>query len=316
MTFKLIKFDKLLNELNQKKPLEENLSKIIRDIEAEFNFQSLGIFLKVQKTGVYRLKIGRNLSHSFAKNTKYTKEDSLIKELVELLNLKSSAKYKFEKDYFHLIIVPLNFKDQILGFLFIDKESNFFDSEEITKIRMYASIISMVVQIFMQNEEIEQHKGLYENTRIYSYKPFISRAEVIFSMMKRYKRCLTVAVMKIDNLKDIVRTIGEHETHDLMKQIAYIIKNDLRETDIIGKTHQDAFLIIMPETSEKNGLVSITRINNKIADLPIMKVCNTGWGIASSNEKIKTIEELIKITENAAYDSTRKTEGNITIYRE
>ena len=50
MDFKLGKFEKLLNELKEKKNLEENLSKIIRCMELEFDFQSLGIFLEVPKT--------------------------------------------------------------------------------------------------------------------------------------------------------------------------------------------------------------------------------------------------------------------------
>ena len=318
MAFKLLKFDSLLNELRQKKPLEENLSKIIRDIEDDFEFQTLGIFLKVPKSEIYRLKISRNISHTFAKNTIFTEGDPIIKELMEfkLLDIKTLGRYKFEKDYSHLLIMPLNFKTHLLGFLFIDKKKATFDNEEMTKIRMFASIVSLVVQIFMQDEEIEQHRGLYEITRVYSYKPFLSRAEVIFSMMTRYKRYITMAVMKIDNFENIVRTIGEHETADLMKQIVYIIKNDLRETDLIGKLHKDAFVILMPETTEKNGLITVNRVNVKILNLPIMKVCKIGWGIVNKNEKIKTTEEFLKLAEKAAFDSIRKIEGNITIYKE
>lgn len=318
MTFKLLKFDALLNELLQKRPLEENLSKIIRDIEDEFEFLTLGIFLKVPKSETYRLKIGRNLSHNFAKNTIFTESDPIITELMnfKLLDIHHPGRFKFEKNYSHLLVVPLNYKEHLLGFFFIDKKKGVFESEEMTKVCTFASIISIVVQIFRQNEEIEQHRGLYEITRVYSIKPFLDRAEIIFSMMARYKRDLSIAVMKIDNFENIIRTIGEHETSDLMKKIAYIIKNDLRETDLIGKLHNDTFVILMPETSEKNCLHSVNRVNIKIMDLPIMKVCKIGWGLVFKNGKIKNLDQLLKYAENAAFDSTRKTEGNITIYRE
>ncbi len=318
MTFKLLKFDALLNELLQKRPLEENLSKIIRDIEDEFEFLTLGIFLKVPKSETYRLKIGRNLSHNFAKNTIFTESNPIIKELMnfKLIDIHHPGKYKFEKNYSHLLVIPLNYKEHLLGFFFIDKKNGVFESEEMTKVCTYASIISIVVQIFRQNEEIEQHSGLYEIARVYSYKPFLNRAEIIFSMMARYKRELSAAVMKIDNFENIIRTIGEHETTDLMKKIAYIIKNDLRETDLIGKLHNDTFGILMPETSEKNCLNTINRVNVKIMDLPIIKVCKIRWGIVFKNDNIKKIDQLLKFAEKAAFDSTRKTEGNITIYKE
>jgi hypothetical protein len=72
----------------------------------------------------------------------------------------------------------------------------------------------------------------------------------------------------------------------------------------------------MPETSEKNCLNSVNRVNVKIMDLPIMKVCKIGWGLVFKKGNIKKLDQLLKYAENAAFDSTRKTEGNITIYRE
>jgi len=85
MPFKIIKFDKLLNEIKKTHPLEENLSKIIRDIEMEFDFQSLGLFLYDPNFKGYRLKIGRNLSHHYEKSTTFKEDDELIKNLKNYL---------------------------------------------------------------------------------------------------------------------------------------------------------------------------------------------------------------------------------------
>ena len=133
MTFKLLKFDALLNELLQNHPLEENLSKIIRDIEDEFEFLTLGIFLKVSKSETFRLKIGRNLSHNFAKNTIFTESDPIITELMnfKLLDIHHPGRFKFEKNYSHLLVVPLNYKEHLLGFFFIDKKKDVFDRRKI-----------------------------------------------------------------------------------------------------------------------------------------------------------------------------------------
>jgi Holliday junction resolvasome RuvABC endonuclease subunit len=46
-----------------------------------------------------------------------------------------------------------------------------------------------------------------------------------------------------------------------------------------------------------------------------MKICKIGWGIASKEDITKNVEELIKFADHAAEDSTRKEEGNITIYK-
>ncbi len=317
MGFNLLSFDDMLYNFLKKQELEEHLSHIIRNIEDEFDFQSIGVYLKVPNSEIFRMKISRNISHTFAKNTIFTKGDPMIKELMHYkhLDIRPLGRYIFEKEYSHLLVFPLNYNEELLGFIFIDKSNEVFESEEMTKIKLFASIISLNVQLHLQSKKIEQHRDIYESARIYSSKAFIEKSEVIFSMMKRYKRYLTIAVIIVDNFEKIVRTIGEHETNDFLKQISFIIKNDLRETDIIGKIHKDSFAVLMPETSSKNGFITINRVNNRIKKLPMIKVCKIGWGIASNENETKNAEKLLKFAEHAAFDSNRNKEGNITIYK-
>ena len=317
MDFNLLSFDDMLHNLLKKQELEEHLSHIIRNIEDEFDFQSMGVYLKVPNSEMFRMKISRNISHTFAKNTIFTKNDPMIEEIMnfKLLDIRPLGRYKFEKEYSHLLVHPLNQNEELLGFMFIDKFNEEFESEEMTKIKLFASIISLIVQLYLQSNELEHHRGIYEAANIYSYKAFVEKSNVIFSMMKRYDRDLTIAVIKIENFESIIRTIGEHETNDLLTEIVYIIKNDLRETDIIGKIHQDTFAILMPETSSKNGFITINRVHNRIMKLPKINVCRIGWGIADKDDKTQNVQKLLKFAEQAANDSYRKEEGDITIYK-
>jgi len=317
MEFNLLSFDDMLHNLLKKQELEEHLSHIIRNIEDEFNFQTMGVYLKVPNSEIFRMKISRNISHTFAKNTIFTKSDPMIEEIMnfKLLDIRFPGRYKFEKEYSHLLVHPLNQNEELLGFMFIDKFNEEFESEEMTKIKLFASIISLIVQLYLHSNELEHHRGIYEAANIYSYKAFVEKSNVIFSMMKRYDRDLTIAVIKIENFESIIRTIGEHETNDLLTEIAYIIKNDLRETDLIGKLHQDTFAVLMPETSSKNGLITINRVHNGIKKLPKINVCRIGWGIAGKDDKTQNVQKLMKFAEQAANDSYRKEEGNITIYK-
>jgi len=317
MEFNLCSFDEMLRNLLEKYEMEEHLSFIVRNIEDQFNFQSLGIYLKVPNTDIFRMKISRNISHTFAKNSIFTQSDPIAEELIHLkmLDIQSPGRYIFEKEYSHLLILPINHFDELLGFLFIDKCNEIFGSEEIAKIRLYASIISLIIQLDLQSNEIEQHRGIYESAKVYSHKAFVEKSEVIFSMMKRYNRYITVAVVKIGNFGNIVRTIGELATGNLLKQISYIIQNDLRETDIIGKLSNDSFAVLMPETTSKNSLITINRVNNRIMKLPMMKICKMGWGMASKEDNTKNAEELIKFATHASEDSNKKEEGNITIHK-
>lgn len=317
MEFNLLSFDSMLSGLLTKQELEEHLSHVIRNIETEFDFQSIGVYLKVPNSEIFRMKISRNISHTFAKNSIFTKDDQLIEDLklLKLLDIRKSGRYKFEKEYSHLLVLPLYFCDELLGFVFIDKCNEIFDSEEITKIKLFASIISITVQLNLQHAKIEQHSEIYESARVYLLKAFIEKSEVLLSLMKRYNLEFTIAVIRIENFENLVRTIGGDEVEEILKQISEIIKDTLRETDIIGRIRKDAFAISMPETSTNNCVLTISRMNNKILELPMKKTCKISWGIATKDDKIKSADNLLKFAEHAANDSNKNEKGNITIYK-
>ena len=315
MDFKLIKFDNLLHELKHKQPLEENLSKIIRDIESEFSFQSLGVFLKAPKSDIFRLKISRNISYTYGKNTTYSSQDTLIKELskLEILQYKSPQKFKFEKDFTHLLILPIYFKESILGFLFIDKMDSTFTDTDISKIRMFSSIITLVIKIFRQQHEIELLTEMDEILQIYSHKTFIGKADYLLSHVNRDNRNLTIIVLNIVNFQESVRIDGIDKTNEQLKQITEMLKRKLRDTDIIGRIYRDRIAILMPETSLDSTIKAVERLNEELPDIYSKGKLKVAWGIAPNNESIKNIEELLRYAEEAAFESTRKTE-KITVF--
>lgn len=302
MDFNLLSFDNMLNGLLTKHELEEHLSHVIRNIEGEFDFQSIGVYLKVPNSDIFRIKISRNISHSFAKNSIFTKDDNLIEDLKlsKILNIRSPGKYQFEKEYSHLLVLPLHYCDDLLGFIFIDKSSEDFDSEEITKMKLFASVLSITVQLYLQHSKIEQHSEIFESARIYLSEAFIEKSEILLSLMKRYNLEFTIAVVRLENFENLVRTIGGQKTEDILKQISNIIKDTLRETDIIGRIRNNAFAISMPETSNDDCVLTISRMNNKIMELPIIKTCKICWGIATKDDKTKIAEDLMKSAEQAA----------------
>ncbi len=317
MDFKLGKFEKLLNELKEKKNLEENLSKIIRSMELEFDFQSLGIFLRVPKTDTFRLKISRNISHTYEKNTFFTQEDPLIIELLKfkLLNVTSNKHYKFEHDFSQLLIMPLHNNKILHGFIFIDSSEEIYKDENFTKFSIFSTIISLVVSFCIQRDKIQHLTDLDELTGFYTYKAFSERGEKILSQMNRYKRELVMVIFKIDNYENILRTIGKENCEDLIKQIAEVLKSDQRESDLIGKIFRDTFAIIFPETNVKSCLIPIHRIDIDIAALPLMENYKINWGVVQNSDSIQNIGDFISKTQEAVFESTRNVDENITIYR-
>ncbi len=312
MPFKIIKFDKLLNEIKKTHPLEENLSKIIRDIEMEFDFQSLGLFLYDPNFKGYRLKIGRNLSHHYEKSTTFKEDDELIKNLKKLSSIHSN-KYQFEHKAEDVIIAPLYFQNEFFGFIFLDKKNGSFDEQSVSKLCMFSSVCSMVIFIFKQNELIKNLNEYEDNTGIYSSEAFKKLLNSLFEQSKRYNHPLSVAIFSFANYHRISRVYGKAKVNELEKKIVNIIAKHIRKTDKIGRSHNHMILLAMPETSKQSAISPIQRIINEIKPLEEMKEFNFVFGILELDKNDKDIYASLKKSEFILEEAVKNNQNFVLI---
>ena len=156
----LNRFYEIMIDLQKKKNVEENLSKIVRFLTAEVKFQSLGIFLLTPGSTSYRLKISRNISHHYAKATVFTDGDNFISNLKKLqpLEFENDKLLSFEKSHSHLLVFPLHNNKVFLGFLFIDIETGKFSQEDYVKAGLAATIVSIIVELETVKRSAGSHK--------------------------------------------------------------------------------------------------------------------------------------------------------------
>ena len=90
------------------------------------------------------------------------------------------------------------------------------------------------------------------------------------------------------------------------------MNSNLRITDIIGKISDDTYALLLPETSEESSTYAISRFNKDIMNLPMMKNFKIGWGITGLSDENQTIEQMLRLSEESAFESTRKENGSFT----
>jgi diguanylate cyclase (GGDEF)-like protein len=316
MDYKLVEFDRLLQEIQIKEPLEYNLEKIIHDMESELVFQSLGVLLKLPSFTNFELVNSRNLSESFKHNFFIDRNDAIIKKLLEhnSIILKDCDEFKLEKDYSELMISPLHYKKKLFGFFFIDKSEGVFTREEITKIEMFVSIISMQILIFMQQYEIEKLKKFDEVTGVYTNFSFMEQGNFLLTQMNRYHRYLTLILLKIEHYDELKKNKSQPVLDVLRRKITTALRSDLRESDIMGMIDESIFAILMPETSVSIIYQAVVRLNDVILQIPEMDGTTISWGISGKDEQTTTIGDLLKYATSALQESEAKKDDKITFY--
>jgi diguanylate cyclase (GGDEF)-like protein/PAS domain S-box-containing protein len=144
-------------------------------------------------------------------------------------------------------------------------------------------------------------------TKLLNRRALIERLGEEIRRTRRYKSDLALIISDIDYFKEINDTYGHDVGDKVLKIISSLIKNQLRQTDIIGRYGGDEFLLILPETSIKGAREIADRIHSAVEEFifhigykrPIKTTVSLG--VAQFNIEKEDINGLIKRADNALY---------------
>lgn len=103
--------------------------------------------------------------------------------------------------------------------------------------------------------------GLYNRTYIdEQFRQFIKESS-------RYGKPFSVAMLDLDHFKRVNDEYGHHTGDEVLRQVAEIFHNLIRETDIAGRYGGEEFLLLFPQTDREEALVVTERIRSHIEKL-------------------------------------------------
>lgn len=119
-----------------------------------------------------------------------------------------------------------------------------------------------------------------------------------------YTYPLTIVVADLDGLKIINDSVGHEEGDRMLLDSARLLKESLRDTDLIARVGGDEFAIILPNTDQTTGAVIIERIktalynyNQNNQSLPL----SMSLGIATAEDKSILPLELYREADDMIY---------------
>lgn len=134
---------------------------------------------------------------------------------------------------------------------------------------------------------------------------------------KRTGKPFTLAIADIDDFKMVNDNYGHNIGDEVIIGIAQLMKNSLREQDIIGRWGGEEFMIVLPDTDITGGKDVLEKLRKNVSTYPVktdgtsIKVTIT-LGVAASNES-ETINDIIKLADNALYEGKRGTKNCIVL---
>ncbi len=103
-------------------------------------------------------------------------------------------------------------------------------------------------------------------TDAYSFSYFSDYVEKELSKSKRFKRNLSIILLKIENLNKLRNEFQEYTIKKGLKRLIEILFECVRQTDIVARKSDDEYYVLLPETDYFGSLVTLRRFNTSIKD--------------------------------------------------
>jgi len=125
-------------------------------------------------------------------------------------------------------------------------------------------IIEKNSELEKKNSELNDLTMRDSMTNLLNHKNSLRRLKEEVDRAKRIGYPLTVAMIDLDNFKLINDTYGHQTGDEVLIQVAKILTENCRSTDIVGRYGGEEFIIIMPDTNSGDAALLMQRIQTCI----------------------------------------------------
>ena len=172
-------------------------------------------------------------------------------------------------------------------------------------------------EVEKRTEELE-HIAITDGlTQLYNRTKMDMELQKLEGIYKRYGRVFSVIMIDIDYFKSVNDTFGHQVGDSVLKQFAKILKENIRNTDFIGRWGGEEFLIVCPETSEENATTLALNLRKQIEETLFEKVGHKTMsvGVAQIKDEID-LDNLISNADNAMYFAKENGRNKVVAFSE
>ena len=199
-----------------------------------------------------------------------------------------------------------------------------FDEAELNA-RIFARLRAKIHQdeLKRKNSQLEDMLTRVESlaimdplTGLFNRRRFESLMINEFKRAARYQNALSCMLIDIDHFKAVNDTFGHQAGDVVLKEVAGIIQNTLREVDTPARWGGEEFIVMSPNTSKENALKAAGRILQAVSGRTYTGIgdlrVTISIGVAGiPDPDIDTQEKLIHAADLAMYEAKRKGRNRI-----
>lgn len=214
-----------------------------------------------------------------------------------------------------VIVAPLRAEEEILGCLYVGaaKEKTFSEEHRslVETVSYQASIAVKNARLYEQTQQMAFTDGL---TGLYLHRFFQVRLSEEIAWADRAKKPICLCMVDTDHFKTFNDTLGHPAGDALLQEIAALLKDKVRQSDIVCRYGGDEFALILKDLPKEEAIRTCERIREtfqlRFAAAAVQVTSSIGLACYPTDATNK--KELAKAADDALYVSKRNGRNRVT----
>ncbi|MCM8787125.1 MAG: GGDEF domain-containing protein [Candidatus Omnitrophica bacterium] len=191
--------------------------------------------------------------------------------------------------------------DALDNFLYIKATT-----DRIKDIPLFLKVLQICNQKLELYEKLQQLSIYDQVSNTYNRRYFILRYYEEFERAKKFNLSLSILMVDVDHFKKINDTYGHLVGDVILKEVAVLIKNNIRQIDLVARYGGEEFAIILPETEKLGAIMVAQRLCSAICRAKIFAFdeilsVTVSIGVASFPQNTIYSDMLIETVDKALY---------------
>ncbi|MDD3813059.1 MAG: GGDEF domain-containing protein [Desulfocapsaceae bacterium] len=202
------------------------------------------------------------------------------------------------------------------GLLLVLKGGRALRTEEIDMINESLVVLSESLRRALEYEELFESARRDALTGLANRRVFDEQIKSKIDSARRSGRPLTMASMDLDRFKQINDNLGHQRGDQVLRQVAAVMADAIRSTDLLVRIGGDEFLLVMDDTDQKSSRILAERLCLAIDELDIWADSETKLGISiglAQWEKDETLDVWMERVDDILYHAKANGRSRVSL---
>jgi diguanylate cyclase (GGDEF)-like protein len=206
-------------------------------------------------------------------------------------------------------LFPLSSRDRAIGVLALGaSQEDAFDEGTLARLQPLADAVALAFENVRLYQKTRQLSITDEVTPLHNFRYFHQALDRELKLVNRYGSTLSLLFVDLDRFKPINDQYGHLRGSRTLREVGFLIRAAVRETDIPARYGGDEFVVILPQTDGASARVLAEKLRRLVEGHTFLQEeginarLGVSLGVATYPQEATTKEALIRLSDKRMYE--------------